>query len=186
MEEIIEHFKDELKRIEFKYLMTQVRVVVLNPVPELEIHFNEGGPVRIGPFDKNAEIKLPIWIVKILKAKGFVVIHRDERPENYINAVKDRSLVQLPEFFYNKTLDWIDSVEKLHAKGLVPEQTCKLFRSQFITFITARFRKLLDNASAPSDSFLKKLSEEEVPLAKLIQTLLNEWENVVMKKEYQI
>ncbi|MFX0103105.1 MAG: hypothetical protein ACFFCS_26300, partial [Candidatus Hodarchaeota archaeon] len=129
MTNIYEQFQDELKRVEFKYENEMIKVVALENIPKVTVNFNEGGKLTQGPYSKNVEFSIPIWLMKILMNSGKVVVHKDEQPESFMLDAKDRKLKHLSEFFYNKALDWLDSVEKLSSRGIVSDQMNKKMKS---------------------------------------------------------
>lgn len=181
MTSIYEEFQDELKRAEFKYENEMIKVVALENISKVNIHFNEGGMMTHGPFLKNAEFSIPIWLMKIMQANGKVVVHKEEKPGSFI-VDKDKKLKKLTEFFYYKTLDWLDSVEKLSSRGRLSDKTSKKMKSQFVSFLDTRLKKLMNSVSLPFSSFSKVVSEEEKILVKFIKGLFEEWENLVLKR----
>lgn len=183
MSEVIEDMKDKLKRIDFSYNMKKVNVVVLEPIPELAITFTETNPVTIGPYKQNDEVLMQVWLMKILKSTGHVILHRDEKTDDYYEMNENGKLEEVPEYFYAKTLDWLDSLDKLVAKGLVSEKNSKKLKSTFISFQSRRFSSILDSLSLPPTSFFKKLSSEEKVVAKFLQDFINEWENIVLRRK---
>lgn len=183
METLIASFKEELRRVELKHELNKVRVVVLNPVPRLEITLSEGGPFCLEPLSVKSEAMLPVWLVRILKARGYVAVHKDEQPEGLVAGTRDRGVATVSPFFYNTAIDWLDSVSLLQKRGHVSEQTTKKYKSQFISFLNTRFKQLLSALSAPTKELFKRLSEEEIVLATAIHGLLKAWDRIIINKE---
>ncbi|HME52837.1 MAG TPA: hypothetical protein VKM55_11510 [Candidatus Lokiarchaeia archaeon] len=185
-DQILEMFDDMLRRVEFKYGLDKIKVIVVEAIPELELDFNENKEnkaFKFGPYQKDAIVTVPVWLMKLLKAKGYVVVHKDERMDDVVQASSDKTLAPLTGYFYNKVFDWLDTVEKLTEKGMVSDQMAKKFRSRFLSFYDMRMKQLLNSLSIPATSaFFKNLSQEEQVLIKIIHDLLTSWEKSVFKK----
>jgi hypothetical protein len=181
--EIIESFRSDLRRMQYKYDQEKIKMVALDDIPELTISFPDGKPSPIGPYEKDATFIVPVWLGKILKANGLALLHREERTEDFILSTGDKKSTSLPPYFYNKCLDWMDTVDKLSTSGMVSDTMGKRLRSRFISFLETRYKYILNSLALPASSFIKNLSLEEQLLAKQLQALLNEWERVVLKRE---
>ncbi|MHA1680218.1 MAG: hypothetical protein ACTSUE_04370 [Promethearchaeota archaeon] len=183
MSEIIEDMKAQLKRVDFSYNLRKIKVVVLEPIPKLTITFTDTGPVTIGPYRHDEEVLMPVWLMKVLKSTGHVILHKDERTDDYYEMDPGGRLEGVPEYFYAKTFDWLDSLDKLVAKRIVSENNSKKLKSTFISFQSRRFSTILNSLTLPPASFFKKLSGEERIVAKFLQDAINSWERIVLKRE---
>jgi hypothetical protein len=182
-EEILEIFEDMLRRVEFKYGLEKIKVVVIEPVSELEISFDENRSFKFGPYQKEAIVTIPVWLMKLLKAKGHVIVHKDERMDDAVQATGDKSLAPISGYFYNKIFDWLDTVEKLTEKGMVSDQMAKKFRSRFLSFYDMRMKQLLNSLAIPATSALfKNLAQEEQVLFRMLHDLMGSWEKIIFKK----
>jgi hypothetical protein len=182
-EEIIESFDDMLRRVEFKYGIEKIKVVVIEDIPQITISFTETKPVKFGPFPKEATFMVPVWLMKVLKSKGYVIVHRDEKTDDLLQPSSDKNLVPIPGFFYNKTLDWLDTVEKLTEKGMVSDQMGKRLRSRFLSFFDLRIKQILNSLSLPASTLMKSLTQEEQVVIKHVQGLMTAWEKAMFKRD---
>lgn len=176
-------FADEFKRIEFRYAVEKIKVVVLEDIPRVNITFTDGNPIEFGPHPQGKDLDVPVWLMKILKRKGHVILHRDERTDGTMEALNERKNMNLEGFYYKKTIDWLDSVEKLATKGQVSHTMGKRLRSRFVTFYEKRLKQLLQMISLPTPTILKKLANEEQVLATFIKTILIAWEKQIMERK---
>ncbi len=175
--------KDELRRVELLYNLEKVKVIVIEDIPLLELHFTDNGTTTFGPHKKDNVITVPVWLMRILKASGHVVLHKDERTDEFFQPTKERVLAPISKFFFNKSFDWLDTVEKLAVRGLVSAQAGKLTRSRFTSFLDVRFKKLIESIAGSPYKKLEEFSLEEQAIAKRIQVLVAEWERLILKKE---
>lgn len=181
-DEILESFDDMLHRVEFKYGLEKIKVVVVEDIPEMMIKFNDNKPVKFGPYSKETDLTIPVWLMKVLKDKGFVVVHRDERMDDILQPNSEKTLVPISGYFYNKILDWLDSAEKLTEKGMVSDKMAKQMRSRFLSFFDIRMKQLLNSLSLPTSTLFKSLSQEEQIIIKHVRDLVTAWENAIFKK----
>jgi hypothetical protein len=168
--------------MEYKYDQEKVRMAAIDNIPEIMITFPDGKSSPLGPFEKEATFLVPVWLGRILKANGLALLHKDERTDEFILSPGDKKSTTLPPYFYNKCLDWMDTIEKLATSGMVSDTMGKRLRSHFISFLETRYKYILNSLALPASSFMKNLSLEEQLLAKQLQALLNEWERVVLKR----
>ncbi|NMC05504.1 MAG: hypothetical protein GYA24_09840 [Candidatus Lokiarchaeota archaeon] len=182
-DDILESFDDALRRVEFKYGMEKIKVIVIEDIPQLTISFNESKPVKFGPYSKEASITVPVWLMRVLKAKGHVIVHRDERTDDLLQPASDKNLVPIQGYFYNKTLDWLDTVEKLTERGVVSDQMGKRLRSRFLSFFDIRIKQILNSLSLPASTLMKSLTQEEQVIIKHVQTLFTAWEKATFKRD---
>ncbi|MBN2151811.1 MAG: hypothetical protein JW839_10215 [Candidatus Lokiarchaeota archaeon] len=181
-DEILESFDDMIRRVEFRYGIEKIKVVVIEDIPQLTISFTETKPVKFGPFPKEASFTVPVWLMKVLKAKGYVVVHRDEKMDDVLQPSSDKNLVPIPGFFYNKTIDWLDTVERLTEKGMVSDQMGKRLRSRFLSFFDIRLKQILNSLSLPMSSLAKILTQEEQVVIRHVHGLIAAWEKAVFKR----
>ncbi len=184
-DEIFESFDDMLRRVEFRYGLEKIKVVVIEDIPQLTISFVENKPVKFGPYAKEATFTVPVWLMKVLKSKGHVIVHRDEKTDDILQPTSDKNLVPIPGFFYNKTIDWLDTVEKLTEKGMVSDQMGKRLRSRFLSFFDIRVKQLLNSMSLPLSTLMKSLTQEEQVIIRHVHGLIAAWEKAVFRREAQ-
>jgi hypothetical protein len=182
-DEILESFDDTLRRVEFKYGIEKIKVVVIEDIPQLTISFTESKQVKFGPYTKEASLTIPVWLMKVLKAKGHVIVHRDEKTDDLLQPTSDKNLVPIPGYFYNKTIDWLDTVEKLTEKGMVSDQMGKRLRSRFLSFFDLRLKQILNSLSLPLSTLMKSLTQEEQVIIRHVHGLITAWEKAVFKRE---
>ncbi|MEX2757617.1 MAG: hypothetical protein Q6365_019740 [Candidatus Sigynarchaeota archaeon] len=182
-DEILESFDDMLRRVEFRYGMEKIKVVAIEDIPQVTISFSETKPIKFGPFPKEAAFTVPVWLMRVLKSKGYVVVHRDEKTDEMLQPASDKNLVPLPGFFYNKTIDWLDTVERLTGKGMVSDQMGKRLRSRFLSFFDVRLKQILNSLSLPLSTLMKSLTQEEQVIIRHVHALLDAWEKSVFKRE---
>ncbi|MHA1793107.1 MAG: hypothetical protein ACTSVI_10715 [Promethearchaeota archaeon] len=177
-------FHDDLARVLFDYELEHVKVVALKPIPKLRINFNERGERMFGPYAKDSEFSAPIWLIRILQDAGYVVFHKDERMDDSFLLESSPSLKSVSPYFYNKSLDWLSSLEHLVAKSVLSETYARKYRSQFLSFIENRIKKILElSISKPLLFVQKAISKEEGVLALYIHHLLEQWESMVLKRK---
>jgi hypothetical protein len=58
-DEIFESFDDTLRRVEFKYGIEKIKVIVIEDIPQQTISFTETKSVKIGLFLKEASLMVP-------------------------------------------------------------------------------------------------------------------------------
>ena len=179
----VDMFKEELRRVELRFELSKVKVVLTADIPELVIRFNEAKAIKIGPLKKDAEALMPAWLMRLFKESGHVLLHREERTDSTMEASREHKLGVIDPFFYQKSIEWLDTVEKLGTKGMVSHQMPKRVRSKFTTFLDARLKQMFDSISLPAGTLLKKLSKEEQVVAQHVQALLDAWERHILKRE---
>jgi len=182
-DEILESFDDMLRRVGFRYNIEKIKVIAIEDIPQLTISFSETKPVKFGPFPKEATFQAPVWLMRVLKSKGYVVVHRDEKTDDMLQPTLDKNLVPLPGFFYNKTIDWLDTVERLTEKGMVSDQMGKRLRSRFLSFFDIRLKQILNSLSLPLSTLMKSLTEEERVIIRHVHGLIDAWEKAVFKRD---
>ncbi|MBD3188856.1 hypothetical protein GF325_18655 [Candidatus Bathyarchaeota archaeon] len=183
MEAIMAKLREQLHRVEHEYEMRKVKVVVLEPVPRMALRFIDSEPTHIGPYARDEQVTLPAWLMKVLKSTGHVVLHKDERTDEHYELNDESRIGRIPRHFYALTLDWLDSLDKLVAKGMLSAQNSKKLKSRFISFQGRRFKMIMDSIAIPRSTIDKKLSDEEKAIAAIMRALVEEWERVVLKRE---
>lgn len=169
--------------MDLRFETSRVKVVVTTDVPELVVRFNEGKAIKIGPLKKDGEVMVPVWLARLLKERGHALLHKDERTDDAMDARSEHKLAGIDPFFYQKTIDWLDTVETLGTKGLVSSQMPKRLRSKFTSFLNIRLKQIFDSISLPASTLAKKLSKDEFLVARYLQSMLDAWERHVLKRE---
>ena len=168
----------------FKWKNREIRVKILENLPEIQIL-----TTKIGPYEKQEEIKIPFWIAKILFRENLAEYIEPVEYEieqllkiEFIEQEKSK-ITEIDKEFYLKTQETISNLlnkiknnEDFSINAPMLQKKDKmsiLFRDIF----SRRLYKILRIASMSSgqSKFLNNFTEEELMLYTELRKIIKEW-----------
>ncbi|MEM2902843.1 MAG: hypothetical protein QXO32_08990 [Candidatus Bathyarchaeia archaeon] len=163
-----------------------IRVVVLKPVPRIEV----AGRV-IEPLEEGVEVELPMWVADRLEESGYVKpITSGELTLVELTKVhwreslpKSRSVSTLPPDFYCKLRRMLGELKVKGQKDLEKLKEYEKAASISNDILTCRLKKIVSLASSQyqTEEVKRGLASEERILLEEISKLIKDWRESVLE-----